>query len=938
MGTSLSGLTPATTFDGLLKVGDNDPLTANLKAISDGSGNDSAIQLSTGELKVIGQATMAGLTNNTSASAILAQNSDGYNLLQVRNDGTTIINNNAYSFSQPRFTSTKEIVIHQGLSVGQTASPTAARLHIKGSGTTSATTSLLVQNSDGTELLNVQDDGIIDSQYLRLNGASPSPLISAEGNAGKAVRLGNEGYFSSFNYLELKTWDGTSYSPVIRVTGNTTQNVGIGETTPTARLHVKGSGNSSATNAFFVENSTGNDLFRVVDNGLIYMSNDNYIFSNSQSQFNNKLGIGTTPDSSTQLHVKGSGNDNTTTSLLVQNSDATELFKIADDGATTINGATTIDVGNGDPFATNGLYLGDEKLKISNYFNQGIINVPTGQLKLMSPEGVGIGTNYANTSFTAMLGVKGKGATSATTALLVQNSAGTELFKVQDNGRVNVALGLKISNLNVIDWDAGISAVRYFYQSGVGNHVFYTNSGTERMKLNNDGDLGIGETTPTARLHVKGSGNDNTTTSLLVQNSDASASLTYDDSGKVEIVGNAQTGFIQTYGFGAVGFGNESGPTIIYGNTGGLFLAGMHTGGGYTAFGANSSSSQRVLIKGSGATSATTSLLVQNSAGTDLLKVTDDGILGLGDTGAQGQINLRRSNDGVVIGTIQGTSNGLYLTNQDGSNHILIGTTSTNGVSVGGGSAPTMGARFGIKGSGNDATTTALLVQNSDGTSMFSIKDSGYIDINPTNSSGGTVQFRGDGTDNLLKVNANDNYVSVGANPPGGTRFFVKGSGTTSATTALLVQNSAGTDLFKVADNGDINIDNGVAADMKVRISPTANKYLEIDRQGRQVRIYSGATGNAGIFMTQADKFSIGVNNAPLLLLDENSNVRIGSGITSADTSAKLQVDSTTKGFLPPRMTSGEKNAIASPAPGLMVYDTDANQMSYWNGGAWINF
>ena len=31
MGTSLSGLTPATTFDGLLKVGDNDPLTAELK-------------------------------------------------------------------------------------------------------------------------------------------------------------------------------------------------------------------------------------------------------------------------------------------------------------------------------------------------------------------------------------------------------------------------------------------------------------------------------------------------------------------------------------------------------------------------------------------------------------------------------------------------------------------------------------------------------------------------------------------------------------------------------------------------------------------------------------------------------------------------------------------------------------------------------------------
>ena len=56
------------------------------------------------------------------------------------------------------------------------------------------------------------------------------------------------------------------------------------------------------------------------------------------------------------------------------------------------------------------------------------------------------------------------------------------------------------------------------------------------------------------------------------------------------------------------------------------------------------------------------------------------------------------------------------------------------------------------------------------------------------------------------------------------------------------------------------------------------------------------------------------------------------------EASAIVDIQSTTQGFLPPRMRTGEKNAITSPAPGLMVYDTDANQMSYWNGGAWINF
>jgi hypothetical protein len=40
------------------------------------------------------------------------------------------------------------------------------------------------------------------------------------------------------------------------------------------------------------------------------------------------------------------------------------------------------------------------------------------------------------------------------------------------------------------------------------------------------------------------------------------------------------------------------------------------------------------------------------------------------------------------------------------------------------------------------------------------------------------------------------------------------------------------------------------------------------------------------------------------------------------NSSAQLQADSTTKGFLPPRMTTTQKNAIATPASGLVVYDT----------------
>lgn len=51
------------------------------------------------------------------------------------------------------------------------------------------------------------------------------------------------------------------------------------------------------------------------------------------------------------------------------------------------------------------------------------------------------------------------------------------------------------------------------------------------------------------------------------------------------------------------------------------------------------------------------------------------------------------------------------------------------------------------------------------------------------------------------------------------------------------------------------------------------------------------------------------------------TGLMVGSAAINA--SAKLQVESTTQGFLPPRMTTAQKNAIATPAAGLVVYDTN---------------
>jgi len=55
----------------------------------------------------------------------------------------------------------------------------------------------------------------------------------------------------------------------------------------------------------------------------------------------------------------------------------------------------------------------------------------------------------------------------------------------------------------------------------------------------------------------------------------------------------------------------------------------------------------------------------------------------------------------------------------------------------------------------------------------------------------------------------------------------------------------------------------------------------------------------------------------------------VGFNATTVNASARVQIDSTTQGFLPPRMTSAQRTAISSPAVGLVVYQTDGTEGLY---------
>ncbi|MEZ4858925.1 MAG: hypothetical protein R2781_08960 [Flavobacteriaceae bacterium] len=66
-----------------------------------------------------------------------------------------------------------------------------------------------------------------------------------------------------------------------------------------------------------------------------------------------------------------------------------------------------------------------------------------------------------------------------------------------------------------------------------------------------------------------------------------------------------------------------------------------------------------------------------------------------------------------------------------------------------------------------------------------------------------------------------------------------------------------------------------------------------------------------------------------LLFVTFYNNAQVGINTVSPDASAMLDIQSTTHGILVPRVTSAQRDAIANPANGLMVFNTDTDELQY---------
>ncbi len=73
-----------------------------------------------------------------------------------------------------------------------------------------------------------------------------------------------------------------------------------------------------------------------------------------------------------------------------------------------------------------------------------------------------------------------------------------------------------------------------------------------------------------------------------------------------------------------------------------------------------------------------------------------------------------------------------------------------------------------------------------------------------------------------------------------------------------------------------------------------------------------------------------------LLITNISPRAQVGIGTTTPAASAQLDVNSTTKGLLPPRMTTTQRDAITSPANGLIIFNTATNGLQLKTNSGWV--
>lgn len=190
------------------------------------------------------------------------------------------------------------------------------------------------------------------------------------------------------------------------------------------------------------------------------------------------------------------------------------------------------------------------------------------------------------------------------------------------------------------------------------------------------------------------------------------------------------------------------------------------------------------------------------------------------------------------------------------------------------------------------APATSLMVYNSATAGVF-----------PNNVTPGYYYWNGAAWNRFRDTGTNDSWLTIGN---AGTNSLTNFIGTTDAVD--FVMRTFGLERLRITSGGNVGI--GSAAPIsRLQVTGTSNTNL------------------TSSFFVRNAAFS------PMLYIRDD--VSIGMGTTTPNASSILDMTSTVKGVLIPRMSSAQRIAIVTPATGLLVYETTTNQFMFFDGIIW---
>jgi hypothetical protein len=168
-----------------------------------------------------------------------------------------------------------------------------------------------------------------------------------------------------------------------------------------------------------------------------------------------------------------------------------------------------------------------------------------------------------------------------------------------------------------------------------------------------------------------------------------------------------------------------------------------------------------------------------------------------------------------------------------------------------------------------------------------------------------------------------------------------------SGTGGMVITNEGNADtVFKTNAFERMRIDSSGNVGIGTSSPSTYGKFAVAGTGVVLSNIVGNNTGEGQLIYHNVTAGRISVAGAFPLIFQTNSNERmridstgsVGIGTSSPDASALLDVSSTTKGFLPPRMSTAQRDAIGGATQeGLILYNVTTDKLQVFSGGAWVN-